>query len=258
MDLNLSPEMLFLIFLVALFAKIIGTLIGGGGFVTQPFLILLGIPPQIALANDISASAGMNITSMHVFKKHKILFFKKLLWWLPGMILGPLIGVELLKTLPTDLIKWVVSIYCLCACTFLLSQKNKPDVTPIQNIYARRTTSVFASFLVGTYIGFSGAGAAFLTGTALILTHKVNSKEMTAMRHVLHFFPAFSAAVSFYFLGWLNLALGLTLFSACLMAGYIGSHMVIKFKEETVKKLFCTAGIFMSLAVIAQEILNYL
>lgn len=255
MDITLSAEIYILIFIVTLLAKIVGTLIGGGGFVTQPFLILLGIPPQIALANDISTSAGMNITSMHVFKKHKMISINKLSWWIPGMILGPLIGVKLLQFLPSDFIKWTVTLYCLIACILLLTQHKKINKEPLKNIYLRRCIAIVSSFIIGAYIGFSGAGAAFLTGTALLLTHKISTKEMTAMRHVLHFFPSFTACIAYLYIGWIDLKLASTLFSACLIAGYIGSHMVIKLPEKTVRYIFCSSGILMSLAVIFQEIL---
>jgi uncharacterized membrane protein YfcA len=246
MEINLNLEMLPLIFIVAL--------IGGGAFILQPFLFLMGIPPQLAMAHDVTTTTGMNISSIGVFKKQNMLDVDKIIWWIPGMIIGPFIGIELLQTLPTDAIKWAVTLYCLGACLFLLFKKNHSTREPIQNIILRRITAVIFSFIISAYIGFSGAGAAFITGTALVLTHKISMKEMVALRHIIHILPSSIASLTFIWMGWIDLYLGLTLFSACLLAGYLGSHMVIKLPENVIRILFSVAGILMSLAVIIDHL----
>lgn len=248
MDLN--PALLPLIFIVTLAAKVVGTLVGGGGFVTQPFLMLLGVPPQLALAHDVTTSGGMNVTSVHTFSKHGMIKYRELLWWIPGMLIGPLGGVEILQILPAETVKFVVSIYCLVACTWLLFATGKQRLNPIKSIWIRRILTLIAGFVIGAYIGFSGAGTAFLTGTILVLISDHDLKNMTAMRHAIHCLPSVVASISYIMMGWIDLTLGLTMLVACLSAGYIGSHLVIKLPEKTIKLIFCITGIAMSIAVL--------
>lgn len=54
----LSPELLGVLFCVALFAGFIDAIAGGGGLLTVPALLAVGLPPAQALATNKLQSVG--------------------------------------------------------------------------------------------------------------------------------------------------------------------------------------------------------
>ncbi|MDA6077192.1 TSUP family transporter [Edwardsiella anguillarum] len=55
----LSPELLGVLFCVALFAGFIDAIAGGGGLLTVPALLAVGLPPAQALATNKLQSVGI-------------------------------------------------------------------------------------------------------------------------------------------------------------------------------------------------------
>ena len=71
-DINLSSlfsvKYVFL-FLVGLFSSSFGTLAGGGGLLTIPVLMLLGLPPDMAIATNRFSVNGLIIAGLYEFTK---------------------------------------------------------------------------------------------------------------------------------------------------------------------------------------------
>lgn len=50
-----------ILFLAVLIGDMFGNMFGGGGFLKQPALLLAGINPRIAIANDIAGAAASTL-----------------------------------------------------------------------------------------------------------------------------------------------------------------------------------------------------
>jgi len=89
---GVSVWSLLILFFVSLIAETYGSVFGGGGLLIQPVMLALGIPPQQAVANDVSACLGSGLSRFYVFKKSKYIVYDIVKWALPGGIIGPLVG----------------------------------------------------------------------------------------------------------------------------------------------------------------------
>jgi uncharacterized membrane protein YfcA len=70
---NLSLEILAFLFLVGVLAGFLDTLVGGGGLLAVPALLLSGIPPIYVLGtNKFQGSMGTGIATYLLFRKKKI------------------------------------------------------------------------------------------------------------------------------------------------------------------------------------------
>ena len=74
MDLaNFSFEILTFLFVIAIIAGFIDTLVGGGGLLAVPALLLSGIPPIYVLGtNKFQGSMGTGIATFLLFRKNKL------------------------------------------------------------------------------------------------------------------------------------------------------------------------------------------
>lgn len=72
-DLAASPELLLVLFLVALVAGWVDALAGGGGLITVPALLLSGLPPAAALAtNKLQGSFGAFSAALYFLRRGMI------------------------------------------------------------------------------------------------------------------------------------------------------------------------------------------
>ena len=70
---TLTPETLALLFLVALCAGCLDTLVGGGGLLVLPALIMVGIPPLQALGtNKLQGTMGTATATLMMLRHRKV------------------------------------------------------------------------------------------------------------------------------------------------------------------------------------------
>lgn len=60
-----------LLFFVGTIAGFFGSTVGGGSLLSIPFLIFLGLPPQVAIATDRFGGLGQATTALFKFWKSK-------------------------------------------------------------------------------------------------------------------------------------------------------------------------------------------
>ncbi|HGZ7971396.1 TPA: TSUP family transporter, partial [Staphylococcus aureus] len=65
MDLNLT--MIIIIILFGFIAAFIDSVVGGGGLISTPALLAIGLPPSVALGTNKLASSFGSLTSMIKF-----------------------------------------------------------------------------------------------------------------------------------------------------------------------------------------------
>lgn len=70
---HLTIELLILLFLVAILAGWIDTIAGGGGMITIPVMLLVGMSPSVAIAtNKLQGSSGTLMATVIFIKKKEI------------------------------------------------------------------------------------------------------------------------------------------------------------------------------------------
>lgn len=70
---DFTIELLILLFLVAVLAGWIDTIAGGGGMITIPIMLLVGMSPSVAIAtNKLQGSSGTLMATVFFIKKKEI------------------------------------------------------------------------------------------------------------------------------------------------------------------------------------------
>lgn len=156
------------IFVAGLIGEGYGALVGGGSLVTQPALLLIGVPLQSTLAVDatapIATEAGiLTETYKDVIKKKKLV----LLLAVP-VIIGGIIGTHLLITTSPKVIKYIMiaSIFLILGDGFVTNKKRKsPHIS--KEKYA---TMIILMFIISIYTIFIGLGEGTFGRLALMVT----------------------------------------------------------------------------------------
>ena len=107
---NLSLEILAFLFLVGAIAGFLDTLVGGGGLLAVPALLLSGIPPIYVLGtNKFQGSMGTGIATFLLFRKKKLEWqmVKKLMI---ASFIGSVIGGIIVQFIDTEVLSFVIPI----------------------------------------------------------------------------------------------------------------------------------------------------
>lgn len=142
----------------------------------------------------------------------------------------------------------IITILCIFGCIYILFfKKNKSDGGAVNLPESWKLRAVLFSFVVGIYFGFSGAGGGTLTSLILYTFFGINLKYTMGTRKFIHLPIHLVSAGTYYFLGLIHWPIFLTMFVACLTAGWMGSTIAIKMPEHILRRVFFS--IIMLLAV---------
>ena len=111
---------LFWTFIAGIFASIIsGMAGGGGGLISAPFLILIGLPPQVAVATTKFGSLGLTLGSIAKFRKTEYVRKDYVLYLSALSIIAAFIGSNILLISSNALVEKLVGVMMLVALPFI-------------------------------------------------------------------------------------------------------------------------------------------
>lgn len=244
---TLSIPLLIAIFLVTLLTKTYGVIIGGASFILQPFLITLGIPPHLAVAHDIAGTNGSTVTGAYVFGKSGHMKSDIFFYTLPGLLAGPLAGVWLLSIVPGEVVEKLIAMIACAGAAYLLLRRKSDQGLKERSLPPRwKILAAVYGFLIGVYIGFSGAGGGVVSGLILISVFGMTVTQSIATKRLIHAVPLVTAAIGYWYMGWLQPVLFGVVFAGCLGGGWLGSHLTLRLNEKVLKFIFLTAAVLMA------------
>lgn len=231
-----------ILFVVTAFAKSYGTIYGGGSFVVQPLLMSMGIPPQVAVANDMLGSIGATLTVGMMFRKVKEVRLEVIRRWVLLATVGTFLGVALLTILPTLVLKSILLSICVLGVLGM--------VLPLPDMVTAQAESRFrgllrklSAFQLGAYMGFSGAGATTISVVYMRRFEGLTFKQAVGTSKFLFLIPSLVAVAQYAYMGWIVLDLALLMLVACTLGGWAGGWAALKLPEKVLKTTFFIAAI---------------
>ena len=128
---------LILIFIIGLLTSIIGVMVGSGGLIRVPLLILFGLPPQVAVASNKLGSLGLNIVALYKYGRKKLVNIKIGISTLILQIVGTAIGAYILLS-TSDLVINKVLAVIIFVIIFLLIFKKDVGIKRLKQISVKR------------------------------------------------------------------------------------------------------------------------
>ena len=121
---EISVEILGILFLVACVAGFIDAMAGGGGMLTVPALLAVGIPPTQALATNKLQGTFGSFSASWYFVRNGIIKLKQIKVYILWTFIGAALGAELVQVIDVDVLTSLIpglliaiSVYFLFAPT---------------------------------------------------------------------------------------------------------------------------------------------
>lgn len=247
-----SIAFLSIIICIGMLGSFIGTLAGGGGLITLPAMLLLGIPIHFSIATNKFSSGIASLSSLFVLLKTKELNMKIMKPYIISSIIGGGIGALVTSILPE---KWLnIIAICLLIFAFIVSIQSKKWYSDLQadntNTTNNRSSKVM-SFFIGMYDGGFGPGSSTFSILYFIKSKNTYVKA-TQMSRVLNFGSCFGAFIVFYQTGFLQWDYAIALATGSIIGTQVALKIVSKIPLKIAKGLVTTILILLIVQVVWQ------
>ena len=240
---------LSLLFLVGLLAGLVDSIAGGGGLITIPVLLSIGLAPQIALGtNKLQASFGSGSAMLTFIRSGKV----RLGDCATGIVftaLGAAGGTFTVQLLDPALLRRVIPwlLAAIAVYTITTPRLGFDDLHP-----RMRQNSFFllAGVSLGFYDGFLGPGTGSFWVMALIFALGFNMTRATAYTKVMNFTSNVVSLAVFIIGGSVYWREGLIMGIGQFIGARIGAHLVVTKGTRFIRPVFIT----MVLAITARLI----
>ncbi len=235
---SLSGEMLGFLLGAGFLAAFIDSVVGGGGLISVPALLMTGLPPGIVLGTNKLASICCSSTSSLSFLRSKKIDLGLIKYLFPLSLLGSIFGAHTVQLIPPEFLKPLVIVMLVLVAIYTLLKKDWGDRSTYRGISKR--VGVFgglAAFALGFYDGFFGPGAgSFLLFVFLLLGFDFVVAAGNAK--ALNFASNIGSLATFMLFSSVNYTYGLVMGLAMIAGALVGSRFAIAKGAAYVKPLF--------------------
>lgn len=221
-------------------AGVIDAIAGGGGLITIPTMMMCGLSPHIISGtNQMACLPGAGVALCTYFKNKKI-YWQVALTVTPFAMIGSYFGSKLNIYMDEKYLQIVMIVLIPVVALAVFLNKNLGKENHIEELSTKRKicSSIIIGIIIGTYVGFYGAGGGTFMLLALAIADRFDLVTASANSRFCCFFATLIAAVTYAFSGqvlW-KLALCASLFN--MVGNYIGANIALKKGAGIIRKMF--------------------
>jgi uncharacterized membrane protein YfcA len=247
MDLPLWAYLILIV--VGLAAGLVDAMAGGGGIITVPVLLNLGLPVPVALGtNKLQGSFGSVVAARHYLRSGMV-NLRECRLGIVTTLIGALGGAGVVHLIDNRLLEAVIP-WMLAA--IVLYSIVRPQVGVQDHPPRLRATPFFALFGLGLgfYDGFFGPGTGSFWTIALVVVMGFNFARATGVTKVMNATSNLAALGFFVLAGEVNYTAGLTMGAGQIVGARLGSALVVRRGARFVRPLFQTMAILVTLRLL--------
>jgi len=234
---EVSPALFPLLFLTGAVAGLIDAIAGGGGLITIPVLLGIGLPPQYALGtNKLQATFGSASAMVHFVRAGTVNIRDA---W-PGVIwtaLGAVLGAYTVQQIDPGFLKLCIPFLLLLILCYTIFS---PELGA-EEVHPRMSRRVFYTcfgLLLGFYDGFLGPGTGSFWVIALMLGLGLDMRKGTGYTKLFNFVSNIVSLVVFAAGGHVLLWAGLVMGAGQAVGARLGARLVIRKGTGFIRPVF--------------------
>ena len=241
---DLSAAQVAVLCTAALCGGTVDAIAGGGGLITVPVLLAVGLPPHLALGTNKGQSTFGSFAAIVRYRHAGLIERKTARISFPLGIVGSASGAALALMLRPDVLRPIVIVLLLVVAFLIASGRLRPREGEAPPVGHRAGLIVAAIALtLGAYDGFFGPG----TGTFIIAAYAtlihMPLPRATAEAKVLNFGSNFAAMVMFARHGEILWGVALPMAAAQLLGGFLGAHLVVRRGDGLIRAMVLVVAI---------------
>jgi uncharacterized protein len=245
-----SPWIIALItFITGLVAGVLNTIAGGGGMITIPVLLAVGLPPQFALGtNKFQASVG-SFTSTEYFVRKGVVRLREIKWGLILTAIGGVAGSWTVQQIHSDVLADVIPFLLLTIAVYSIFSPKLGVRDELPKMSEQKFYAIFG-LTFGFYDGFFGPGVGTFWAMAFVLLLGYNLMKATAFTKVMNFTSNLISFFMFWYGGFVWFGSGIAMAIGQMIGSQIGSVLVLKKGTNFIRPIFITIVLLTTLKLI--------
>jgi uncharacterized protein len=238
-----TPQTVGMLSLVAVAAGTVDAIGGGGGLLSVPALLAVGLPPQLALGTNKGQSVFGSLAALANFARAGLVSWKRVRWTVPLGFAGALLGATVVLRLRPEVLRPLVLALLVAAAGFLAL------VRPVEGTSrVTRRAQALASLLalgVGFYDGFFGPGTGTLLVVGFAALLALPLRRASAEAKAVNAASNLAAMLLFAARGAVLWQVALPMAVGQLLGGWMGAHLAIRGGDRVVR--FVVLGVVLAL-----------
>ena len=240
-----------LLMLVSFLAAIMGTMVGMAMLVLLPVMIFLGIPVHTAVATGRFSMVGISLGNIGQFSRKQKIELKYVVPFAVAGVIGALVGASFMVMVNENMLKKTIGIFMiLISVLFLLEDFLRLKAKKSEISRNHHLLSIAAGFFVGSYIGTIGGGGATIIIFMLVLIYGLSFYDAIANQKAIVLPISIIATLVFMYQGLIDYTIGIPLFIVNIAGGWIGAHLMLKFKPVWLKMVLVPLSILLAIRLI--------
>lgn len=240
----MEPTLFELVALVAaaLLSGWVDAIAGGGGLITVPALLAVGLPAQLALGTNKGQSVFGSSTALFRYWRSGLVDKERAPREFLLGFAGSVVGAALVLTLDPAVLRPVVLALLVVVAVFL-TLKRSPKKRPARAASQARLIAAALALGIGAYDGFFGPG----TGTFLIMGQVMflglSMTHASANAKVVNFASNCAAVALFGAQGAIVWAYALPMGAAQLAGAWLGAHSTVRLGDTLVRRVVLVVSV---------------
>lgn len=243
-----------ILFFAGALAGFIDSIVGGGGLISLPALMLTNMPVAMCLGTNKLSSVFGSGTAMINFARNKLVDWTLVKWIMPFTLLISMVGAYIAVYVPGTFLKPLIIVLLLAVFIVVLTKKDWGTIAQVERKSGWKLLAYVAvAIVIGLYDGFLGPG----TGVFLIFYFLFMGYDFlgaSGNAKVLNTVSNFGSLMVFIYMDQVNYGYGLAVAAGQIIGATAGSKLAMVKGAGLVRFLF----IAMSLTMLMKLSYDYL
>ena len=225
------------VFLLIGFAGFIDSIAGGGGLISVPTYLVMGMPAELILGTNKCVSSTGTTFAVFRYIRNRTIIWQTVIFAIVAALIGSAIGASLAKYLSRNII-FILLLIVIPVLFYLQAHMQSKEIKSVLTRGQIAVRAILAGFFIGGYDGIFGPG----TGTFLLLAFMVflhmSTREASANARIVNYASNVSALVYFLIQGRIYWPIALVAIAGSICGNWLGSGLVINNAERVVIPVF--------------------
>jgi uncharacterized membrane protein YfcA len=227
---------LLLLLIATFFSGFVDAIVGGGGLISVPTLLALGLPPTTAVASNKLIGVSTAIAGTAKYVRSGAVALKG---WMPFLFLAfafSLLGSYTTSQLSPEFLRGVIFIVCLGLFFYLLFKKQivAPEGPP--PVWALYAFPVCVA-LLGFYDGFFGPGTGMFLIMSIVYLQRKSLLQACANGRVINLTSNIAALVFFSSSGLIDFGFVWPAMITSFIGGFCGATYSVRYGSKGIRPI---------------------
>lgn len=232
-------------------AAFVDSIAGGGGLISVPAYIMVGLDPHLTLGTNKFSATGGSLTSSLKFALSGKVDFKLMKILTPFTLIGAAIGVKTVLIINETILNSLVLILILFVGIYSLLSKNIGLENKFKGFSKRNVLiGIILAFSLGFYDGFFGPGTGSFLVFGLIHIFGFDFVNASGNARFLNFISNITSLVMFALNGSINYYYGIPVAIFMILGARLGTKFALAKGAKLIKPIFITMSLAIALKML--------